>query len=239
MRAQERFDLEDAHKNDNRNREDEQPDGFVVTRMVVFITVTIFLFLLCAAVLITYNFGICSNINVKSEVCDKKNVIPITIAINSSQSSDDIKKAVRFEEDLHRSNRSNVRLPKTMHPLSYELKLIPFLFEGNFTFSGNVRIKVNVTKSCQNVTLHAIALKISEVTVWKIGNLTQTDDNSRTKVEILDKYAIEPDQFFVIVFPNELEPNNIYEINIKYTGILNDMLQGFYRSSYVVNNVTQ
>lgn len=239
MRAQERFDLEDAQKNDNRNREDEHPDGFVVTRMVVFITVTIFLFLLCAAVLITYNFGICSNINVKSEVCDKKNVIPITIAINSSQSSDDIKKAVRFEEDLLRSNRSNVRLPKTMHPLSYELKLIPFLFEGNFTFSGNVRIKVNVTKSCQNVTLHAIALKISEVNVWNIGNLTQTDDNSRTKVEVLDKYAIESDQFFVIVFPNELEPNNIYEISIKYTGILNDMLQGFYRSSYVVNNVTR
>lgn len=239
MRAQERFDLEDAHKNDNRNRDDEQPDGFVVTRMVVFITVTIFLFLLCAAVLITYNFGICSNINVQSEVCDKKNVIPITIAINSSQSNDDIKKAVRFEEDLHRSNRSNVRLPKTMHPLSYELKLIPFLFEGNFTFSGDVRIKVNVTKSCQNVTLHAIALKMSKVTMWKIGNLTQTDDNSRTEVDILEKYAIEPDQFFVIVFPNELEPNNIYEISIKYTGILNDMLQGFYRSSYVVNNVTR
>lgn len=126
-----------------------------------------------------------------------------------------------------------------MHPIAYELKLIPFLLEGNFTFNGYVRIKVNVTKSCQNVTLHSTALKIHEVFVWKIGNTTQTDDSSRTEVQVSDKYAIEPDQFYVIVFPNELEPNTIYEISIKYTGVLNDMLQGFYRSSYVVNNETR
>lgn len=238
MRAQERFDLDDTHKNDDQSR--EHPDGgFLVTRLVIFIAITIFVFLLCAAVLITYNFGICSNINVQSEVCDKKNVIPITIAINNSQTIDDTKKAVRFEEDLHRSNRTNVRLPKTMHPIAYELKLIPFLVEGNFTFNGIVRIKVNVTKSCQNVTLHSTALKIHEVFVWKIGNTTQTNDSSRTEVQVSDKYAIEPDQFYVIVFPNELEPNTIYEISIKYIGVLNDMLQGFYRSSYVVNNVTR
>lgn len=241
MRAQERFDLEDAYKNDNRDRDvDGEPaDGFVVTRLSVFITVMIFLFLMCAAVLITYNFGICSNINVQSEVCDKKNVIPITIAINNSQPTDDVMKIVRFEEDIHRSNRTNVRLPKTMHPLSYELKLIPFLFEGNFTFSGDVRIIVNVTKNCKNVTLHATALKMSEVIVRKIGNATQTDGSSGTEVEVSDKYAIDADQFYVIIFPNELESNNLYEISIKYTGVLNDMLQGFYRSSYVVNNVTR
>lgn len=238
MRAQERFDLEDAQKSENRNRNGEKsrPEEFVVTRFVVIITITIFVFLLCAAVLITYNFGICSNINVQSEVCDKKNVIPITIAINNTQPVDDGKKSVRFQEDLHRSNRTNVRLPRTMHPISYELKLTPFLFVGNFTFNGDVRIKVNVTKSCRNVTLHAIALKISDVSVWKIGNGTQTD---ASLVDISDKYAIEPDQFFVIIFPTELEANNTYEINIKYTGVLNDILQGFYRSSYEVDNTTR
>lgn len=240
MRAQETFDLGDVHKNENRNRDGEEPlKGFVVTRLVVFITISIFLFLLCAAVLITYNFGICSNINVQSEVCDKKNVIPITIAINSSQSTAEVIKSARFEEDLHRSNRTNIRLPKTMHPLNYELKLMPFLLENNFTFSGDVRIIVNVTKSCQNVTLHAMALRIGDVSVWKLGNVTQPDSNERTQIEISEKYAIEPDQFYVIIFPTELEPNNTYEINIKYTGILNDMLQGFYRSSYEFNNVTR
>lgn len=237
MRALERFDLEDIQKNDGREHgEQTHAGGFVVTRLFMFVVVTIFVFLLCTAVLITYNFGICSNINVQSEVCDKKNVIPITIALNNSQPTTD--KPIRFEEDLHRSNRTNVRLPKTMHPLSYELKLMPFLFTGNFTFNGDVRIVVNVTKNCRNVTLHATALKIGDISVWKLGNATQTDMN-RTEIQVTDKYAIEPDQFFVIVFANELDENSIYEINIKYTGILNDMLQGFYRSSYQINNETR
>lgn len=71
MRAQERFDLQDAHKHHNRSDDEPELKGFVVTRLAVFMTILIFLFLLCAAVLLTYNFGICSNINVQSEVCDK------------------------------------------------------------------------------------------------------------------------------------------------------------------------
>lgn len=193
-----------------------------------------------SAVVVTYNFGTCANINVQSEVCDKKNVIPITIGINSTQPiAEEAKKvAVRFEEDLHRSNRTSVRLPKTMHPITYELKLIPFLFEGNFTFNGEARIVVNVTIACRNITLHATALKITDVTVWKMGTATQTDID-RTEIEVTDKFIRDPDQFFIIVFADELEPNNTYEIYIKYTGILNDMLQGFYRSSYEMNNVTR
>lgn len=238
MRAQERFDLDELqYKNDAiQMGEHSKSGGFLVTRLSVFVTFTIFLFLLCAAILITYNFGICSNINVQSEVCDKKNVIPITIAINNSQPTTE--KIIRFEEDLHLSNRTNVRLPRTMHPITYELKLMPFLFMNNFTFNGDVRIVVNVTKSCRNVTLHAIALKIGDISVWKIGNATQTGDD-RTQVDILSQYAIESDQFYVIVFATDLDANNTYEINIKYTGILNDMLQGFYRSSYVINNETR
>lgn len=151
---------------------------------------------------------------------------------------EETKTVERFEEDLHRSNRTNVRLPKAMHPVSYELKLMPFLYSGNFTFTGDVRIKVNVTKNCQNVTLHATALKIATVDVWHIGNATHMAD-SRTQIDISEHYAIAADQFYVIIFPAELEANHTYEIEIKYTGVLNDMLQGFYRSSYEVNNVTR
>lgn len=239
MRAPEPFDLEDSQKSEQRTRNQEQAksDGCHVTRCTVIIVMMMYLFILCAGVLITYNFGVCSNINVKSEVCDKKNVKSVTIAINNTQPIDDSKNA-RFLEDLHRSNRTNIRLPDIMHPISYELKLMPFLYVGNFTFNGDVRIIVNVTKNCRNVTLHATALKISDVNVLKIGNETQTNV-TKTEIEVSTQYAIESDQFFVIIFLTELEANNTYEINIKYTGILNDMLQGFYRSSYVVNNVTR
>lgn len=281
MRAHERFEVQETQKNNDHHHhhrfggfvgggggggggnhdiiggaiddDDRRPDGFVVTRSCVCVTAMMFTFLLCAAILLTYNFGKCSNINVQSEVCDKKNVIPITIALNDSSQSvdDDAMKAVQFEEDINRSNRTNIRLPKTMHPLHYELKLMPFLMPGNFTFGGDARITVNVTESCQNITLHANALRIGTVRIWNIGNATQTpqqmtlnhDDGTheqqRTEMKVTRTYSREPDQLFIIIFDTALQPNNIYEIHIQYTGVLNDMLQGFYRSSYDVNNQTR
>lgn len=228
--------------------DDRRADGFVVTRSCVCVTAMMFTFLLCAAILLTYNFGKCPDINVQSEVCDKKNVIPITIALNDSQSLDeDAMKAIQFEEDVSRSNRSNIRLPETMHPLHYELKLMPFLLPGNFTFGGDARITVNVTQSCQNITLHANALRMRTIHVWHIGNATQTLNNThgdqqqqhRTELKVTRSFLREPDQLFVIVFDTQLQPNNIYEIQIQYTGILDDTLQGFYRSSYKEGNLTK
>lgn len=246
MRSRESFNLEER-RDDDRNRVDGTDDdesqekrnshGFYVSPMVLCATIAIFIFIITFAVLLTYNFGICSNINVQSEVCDKKNVIPISIAINSSTAKDDVLKETKFEEDLHRNNRTNVRLPQTMYPIFYELKLIPFLFDGNFTFNGDVLIRVNVTSLCKNITLHSIALKISEVSVWKLEN--SSISVNRLPIEISKQYVVESDQFYVIEFPNELEPNITYEINIKYKGILSDTLQGFYRSSYETENETR
>lgn len=252
MRAHERFEIvQDMQKTNDQQRcidsgivgghdEDHRPDGFVVTRACVCVTVVMIAFLLCAAILLTYNFGKCSDINVQSEVCDKKNVIPIKIALNNSQTvDDDALKLVQFEEDMNRNNRTNKRLPQTMHPLHYELKLMPFLMPDNFTFNGNVRIIVNVTESSRNITLHATALKIGPLSVSKIGNATQTDAEQRTELKVSRTIFREPDQLFVIIFDTELQPNNLYEVRIEYTGVLNDMLQGFYRSSYEVNNQTR
>lgn len=198
--------------------------------------VAAFIFVATFTAILTYNFGICSNINVQSEVCDKKNVIPITIALNNSSTTE--QNDTQYEEDLHLANRTNIRLPKTMHPISYELKLIPFLFEGNFTFEGDVRIKVNVTINCKNITLHAIGLKMNEVNVWKIQNATSILEN-RTQIDVIEQKVMAADQFFVIIFDVELEANFTYEIHIKYNGTLNENLQGFYRSSYEVNNTTR
>lgn len=206
MRAHERFEVvQDMQKsNDHHHRcggdgDDPRRKGFVVSRSCICVTAMMFTFLLCAAVLLTYNFGKCSDINVQSEVCDKKNVIPITIALDNSQTVDeDAMKALQFEEDLNRNNRTNIRLPNTMHPLYYELRLMPFLIPGNFTFNGDVRIKVNVTESCQNITLHANALRIGTVSVIALGNATQTNDTQRTEMKVTRSFLRELDHLFII-----------------------------------------
>lgn len=211
------------------------PRKYKITILGLAIIIAVYAFSITFAIVLTYNFGICPDLNVQTEVCDKKNVIPITIPLNNATNPPP--KQPQFEEDLNLVNRTNIRLPKTMHPISYELKLIPFLFEGNFTFEGDVRIKVNVTTNCKNVTLHAIGLNIKETKIWKIENSTQT--KTRTSINISDQKVMVADQFFVIIFPNDLEANSTYEINIKYNGTLNENLQGFYRSSYAVNGTTR
>ena len=43
-------------------------------------------------------------------------------------------------KDTHNKKKLDVRLPRSVVPDSYELKLIPFIQVGNFTFHGEVRI---------------------------------------------------------------------------------------------------
>lgn len=45
-----------------------------------------------------------------------------------------------FNKDTYNKKKLDVRLPRSVVPDSYELKLIPFIQVGNFTFHGEVRI---------------------------------------------------------------------------------------------------
>jgi hypothetical protein len=66
---------------------------------------------------------------------------------------------------LTKSPKLDVRLPRAVIPDSYNIKIIPFIFEGNFTFNGEVAVVVNVTETTSNITLHFNDIKIYEDTV--------------------------------------------------------------------------
>jgi aminopeptidase N len=46
-------------------------------------------------------------------------------------------------------------------------------------------------------------------------------------------------QFFIIHLGQPLSEGKQYRVSMSYLGNLNDVLQGFYRSSYTVNNQTR
>lgn len=46
--------------------------------------------------------------------------------------------AKSFSSNSASKRKIDVRLPKSIVPDSYELRLIPFIWEGNFTFNGEV-----------------------------------------------------------------------------------------------------
>ena len=131
----------------------------------------------------------------------------------------------------------DVRLPKSVVPESYHLRLIPFLQEGNFTFAGEVLIRVNVTQSTYNITLHSNELDILSTEVSRAASF-DFSDSSDVPVSVSEKKFDSEREFCIIFFGRPLEPGQ-YKIRIKYRGYLNDALQGFYRSSYTFNGATR
>jgi aminopeptidase N len=130
------------------------------------------------------------------------------------------------------SEVGDVRLPRSVRPHSYNLKLIPFIVEGNFTFHGEVTILINVTVTSHNITLHADDLIIDNVLV--------REHLHSNKFLSIRQVANETKRQFLIVYLNDpVEAGRQYFVSIRFRGVLNDLLQGFYRSSYKVNNETR
>jgi len=118
----------------------------------------------------------------------------------------------------------NVRLPTNIHPELYEVHLIPFIVEDNFTIAGQVEIKLNVSEPSDNITLHIYDIIIHEKDVT-----VQTDTGEM--LEIVGHSYDEERQFYIVNLAQAPTSPTLL-LNIFFTGNLNDELAGFYRSSY-------
>lgn len=126
----------------------------------------------------------------------------------------------------------DLRLPKSIIPHSYYIKLIPFLNENNFTFHGDISILINVTFEVGNITLHTDELVIDKTSII----VKQFGSNATIEIKSVD---IDKKRQFLIIHLGETLQVNQYVLDINFKGILNDTLQGFYRSSYKEGNETR
>lgn len=118
------------------------------------------------------------------------------------------------------------RLPDNLSPVSYYLKMMPNL--DDFTFFGQVNISLMVVKSTKNILMHSYNLEITSLEVY------------RETQRLASNFTLLPDdQMLSISCQRRLPRNNSVEVRIKFKGILNDQMVGFYRSSYRVGNVTK
>jgi puromycin-sensitive aminopeptidase len=113
------------------------------------------------------------------------------------------------------------RLPDGVTPTSYELFVEPYPERGKF--SGSETIALTVTKPTNEITLNAAELKILEAQCISIAPGAVP---KRAKVI----YRTSAEQIS-LVLPRELNAGK-YNLSLKFDGILNDKLRGFYRSSY-------
>src|SRR5208282_1877948 len=108
------------------------------------------------------------------------------------------------------------RLPDNVVPDSYDLKFEPNL--ANASFSGDETIHVHLQKAATSIVLNSAEIEFKEV--W-LGSADFKQAAAVTKDE-----KTETATFTV---PNTI-PAGPVDIHIKFTGILNDKLRGFYLS---------
>ena len=117
------------------------------------------------------------------------------------------------------------RLPNVTIPVSYEIKLIPEIVEGNFTFYGETKIAVKVLKETSNVTLHSKDLRIDE-------NYTSLVDNKGVVMKAKKHLYFNATNFLVIEFDKPIAVGN-YTLSFKFAGNMTNVPEGIYNSSYI------
>ncbi|CAG2054125.1 unnamed protein product, partial [Timema podura] len=132
------------------------------------------------------------------------------------------------------AKEQNHRLPTAVVPESYSLKVIPYFeVDSEFTFDGEVVIRVNVKEPTDRIVLHVNQLDIIE------SYLSITSVSEGTQLTIINTTLDTPRQFFDIQLEEELVEGGVYDVRISYVGYLNDDMAGFYRSYYKVGEETR
>lgn len=122
-------------------------------------------------------------------------------------------------------NGIDYRLPNDTKPVLYTIALETNVHEGNFDFTGNVQIEIDVLKATDVITLHYRQLTILDVKML--------NENGR-EIDIVENWTFREDREFLDINLTEMLEEEIpYTIVIDYEGTLRDDEAGFYRSSYL------
>jgi puromycin-sensitive aminopeptidase len=111
------------------------------------------------------------------------------------------------------------RLPDSVTPERYEIRLTPDL--AGSTFVGQETVFLKIHRSTKEIILNAAEIEIKSVSV-KGPNGNSMPGNASVD---------ESNEQAVLTFAQALEPG-LSQLHLTFAGILNDKLHGFYRSTY-------
>jgi len=112
------------------------------------------------------------------------------------------------------------RLSRQVVPRAYRIFLTPDLDAA--TFAGRVEIDVDVKDATRDITLHALDLALGAASLSTAGVTYRSGEASYNETYHTATFA----------FDDEL-PVGPATLEIAFTGVLNDLLVGFYRSTFV------
>ncbi|HSB40887.1 MAG TPA: M1 family metallopeptidase [Methylomirabilota bacterium] len=111
------------------------------------------------------------------------------------------------------------RLPASVVPARYDIRLEPDLDAA--TFAGEETVTVTVKEPVSEIVLNAAELAIQSVSVATADGATV--EGSAALDETAERASLR--------FPTPIPPGE-HRLTLRFTGLLNDRLHGFYRSTY-------
>jgi len=118
------------------------------------------------------------------------------------------------------------RLPRTVLPRRYQLRIEPDLDAA--TFTGTEDVAVEVVEAVDRILLNAADLEIDDA--WLVG----PDGTRMEATTSLDEQS----ERLTLVLDGEAAPGD-WTVHLAFRGILNDKLKGFYRSVFTGADGTQ
>lgn len=116
-------------------------------------------------------------------------------------------------------DESSYKLPLTTRPERYQIRLTPDLTA--FTFAGEETVTIQILEPVKEIVLNAAELQIHSVAATSPSGRTIAGEVS---LDDINERA-------VLTFPETLTLGR-WDLRLTFTGILNDKLHGFYRSTY-------
>lgn len=171
----------------------------------------------------------------------------LVFLIPSSKQHFEQQAPLRERNSITNNNTSKpyFRLPTTIHPLHYNLKLQLFLpyreglnfNERNFSIHANVAIRIICMRTTDRIILNAKNLKFNENDIK-----VQNNRNESLALSTINRYQYEVDDIHIveIVLMHELRSGNDYVVYIRYQGVINDVwIGGLYKTQYNINGQTR
>lgn len=106
----------------------------------------------------------------------------------------------------------------------FRISLIPNL--ENSTFFGTETIRLQPHEDTSEITFHVQNISINEHSI----SIRSIKENS-SQLEVIDKHKLDGSKYR-IVLGSSLDKNELYDLDLNFTGHLNNQLQGFYKTGY-------
>ncbi|XP_046399006.1 aminopeptidase N-like [Ischnura elegans] len=135
------------------------------------------------------------------------------------------KSLVTAERREKNTDPNYFRLPNSIIPISYDLKIIPVMQEGNYSFTGVVSIILSVLNSTKSITLHTKGLNVTEHSLYDTKY-------PKLNISMVNATNYKDRDFHVLYLLKNLTVGGRYNLTMKFKGMLQEDLDGFYICSY-------